>query len=73
MQARQATPADLKSALAVTAVIPRNTPNNPLKEVMAQAEVTDAWPEVAVKLAQGAPETPTFLEQMARDKVLKRK
>ncbi len=50
-----------------------NTPNTPLKEVMAVCETTEAWPDAALKFAQGAGDSPTFLEELARDRVLKKK
>ncbi|WP_048441456.1 hypothetical protein [Caenimonas sp. SL110] len=63
----------MKDALATA---PRNTPktpNTPLKEVMAQCEISQAWPEAALKFAQGAGDSPTFLQELARDCVLKKK
>ncbi len=51
---------------------PRNTPNTPLKEVMAVCETSPAWPEAALKLAQGSGDALTFLEELARDRVLKK-
>ncbi|MES2633087.1 MAG: hypothetical protein V4669_08955 [Pseudomonadota bacterium] len=63
----------MKDCLAPAPRKTPNTPNTPLKEVMAQCEISQAWPQAALKFAQGSGDTPTFLEELARDRVLKKK
>ena len=61
---------------AVASTVPtssRNTPNTPLKEVMALAETRGDWAGSAQSLTPEVEEAPTFLAELSRDRVLKKK
>ena len=60
---------------ALHGAVVRRTPNIPLKEVFAVAELSGDLGGVFGKLTAGTPldQTPTFLQELAREKTLARK